>query len=131
MLEFIEKKNVPSPAHELVSLLNFRTSATYTSPTATQSVMMIQDLNGITQQVNSYQPNSRANVSIGQRYPPPLIPVRNVNGSQNQQQQQQQQQRYHPYSNNAVDAVDLSNLSRYIFPGVGYIYTEICYMATT
>lgn len=68
--------------------------------------MMIQDLQNISQQVNSYNTAARTNVSLPQRYPPPLIPVRNTNGSP----------RYiHPYSTTNADAVDLSNslTSRY------------------
>lgn len=94
---------------ESVGCLYCRTSTTYTSPTLTsptQSVMMIQDLNGLTQQVGSYTGTARTNVTIGQRYPPPLIPVRNVNGAQ----------RYHSYPNSTADAVDLSSshVSRHV-----------------
>lgn len=77
--------------------------------------MMIQDMNGLAQQVNTYQNAPRSNLTpnpnmnMGQRFPPPpLIPVRPVNGAQTAQRY------HHPFSNNAADAVDLSanNMTR-------------------
>lgn len=88
---------------------------TYTTPSGAQNVMMIQDMNGLAQQVNTYQNAPRSNLTpnpnmnMGQRFPPPpLIPVRPVNGAQTAQRY------HHPFSNNAADAVDLSanNMTR-------------------